>query len=92
MAAAQTALNGRSPVTVTGTGFLTGAILVMSGNGITLTNVTVVSETQITADVTVDADATVGTRSVLVGFPGTGPRTGFLNGAWGLCAACITVT
>ena len=68
--------------------FLTGAILVVSGDGITLTNVTVVSETQITADVTVGFGATGGARLVLVELAGTG--AGLFTGSIGL--GFVTVT
>ena len=79
-----------TPITVTGTNFLPGSILVITGDGITLANVTVVSETEITADVTVDSGATVGARSIFVELFGTGP--GPITGAIGLCTACLTIT
>lgn len=78
-----------TPVTVTGSHFLSGAQLVIDGDGLTVANVTVVSETEITADVTVAADATLSARNVFVELPGTAPAPAI--SAVGLCAGCLTV-
>ena len=45
----------------------------ITGYDHTVSDVTVVSPTEITANVTVDADATLSARSVWVELPGTGP-------------------
>jgi len=82
-----------TPVTVTGSGFIGGALgLSATGNGggVTFSNVTVVSPSQITAMATVAADATVGARVLWVLLAGTGPGLG--AGASGICGACLTVT
>ena len=60
-------------MTITGSGFIPGALVVIDGTDHTVANVNVVSPTTITADVTVDADATLSARSVWVELPGTGP-------------------
>ncbi|MDQ1535491.1 MAG: hypothetical protein QOF28_3252 [Actinomycetota bacterium] len=78
-----------TPVTVTGTHFLSGAQLVIDGGGVTVANVNVVNETQITADVTVAGDATLSARNVFVELPGTAPAPAI--SAVGMCGACVTV-
>jgi Tol biopolymer transport system component len=77
-------------VTITGTGFYPGAVLSVTGGGITATNITVVSPTKLTAVVMVQAGTTPGTRNLLVGLHGTGPRAGSID-AWGLCPNCATI-
>jgi titin len=63
-------------VTITGT-YFTGAITVSFGSGITVNSFTVDSATQITANITIDAAATPGTRDVSVTTPqGTATKTG----------------
>lgn len=54
------------PVTLTGTNFIAGATVNVSGSGVTVGSVNVVSSTSITATLTVDASATLGTRDVTV--------------------------
>jgi hypothetical protein len=56
-------------VTLTGTS-LVGATAITPGAGITVTNLTVVSATQVTATFTIAAGATVGTRNVTITTPG----------------------
>ena len=46
-----------TPVTITGTGFIPGALVTIDGTNITVSNVHVVSPTTITANVTVDSNA-----------------------------------
>jgi hypothetical protein len=58
---------------------------------VTIDNVTVVSETQITADVTVAADAAVSARNVFVELPGTGTGPGPGIVAGGVCGGCLAV-
>ncbi len=53
-------------VTLTGTNFPTGAIIGLSGTGITVSNATVVSSTSITATFTIAAGATIGVQNVTV--------------------------
>ena len=53
-------------VTLTGTNFLPGASIGMSGTGITVTNTVVVSATQMTATFTLAANAPVGAQNVTV--------------------------
>ena len=78
-----------TPVAIAGSGFITGASVVIDGNDHTVSNVHVVSPTEITANVTVDSDAALTARNVWVELPGTGP--GFGAGALGVCASCVTV-
>jgi len=82
-----------TPVTVTGSGFIDGGLgLVVTGNGggVTFSNITVISPTEITADATVAAEANVGARDLSVLLLGTGP--GLDAGASGICVSCLTVT
>ena len=57
-------------VTITGTGFATGATTAFSGSGITVNSTTFVSATSVTANITIAATATVGARNVTVTDPG----------------------
>lgn len=67
------------PVTLTGTGFLAGATVNVSGTGVTVSNVSVASATQITASFAVAAAAPLGPMNVSVttsnGTSGTVPFT-----------------
>jgi hypothetical protein len=54
------------PVTLTGTNFAAGASVNVSGGGVTVSNVTVVSATQITATLGIASNATVGSDNVTV--------------------------
>ncbi|TMA70495.1 MAG: hypothetical protein E6J77_27280, partial [Deltaproteobacteria bacterium] len=77
-------------VTLAGSGFATGAT-VSAGAGITVSNVSVVSATQLTATLTIAAGASPGGRDVSVINPGGGTGTlagGFTVGA----AAGVAVT
>lgn len=69
------------PVTVTGTGFTTGATVKVSGTGVKLTSPDVTSKTTITAEATVTATAALGTRNVTVTTK-HGSAT---------CTACVTI-
>jgi hypothetical protein len=53
-------------VTLTGTNFIAGATIGLSGGGITVSNTTVASATQITATFTIAGDAAVGANEVTV--------------------------
>ena len=59
-------------VTFTGTNFIPGAtsVNVLSGSGVTISNINVVSSTQMTAIFTVSVSATLGSRGVTVTTPG----------------------
>jgi hypothetical protein len=69
-------------ITITGTGFVSGATSSFSGTGITVNSTTFVSATQLTANITVSSSATTGPRNVTV----TNPDAG--NGP---CSGCFTV-
>lgn len=69
------------PVTVTGTGFTTGAKVKVSGTGVTLTSPSVTSKTTITAKATVTATAALGPRNVTVTTKHGSAK----------CTACITI-
>jgi hypothetical protein len=58
------------PVTLTGTNFVAGANIALSGTGITVSNRTVVSATQITATFAIAANAATGAQNVTVTTPG----------------------
>lgn len=81
-------LDSTTPVTILGAGFVNGLTLGVSGSGKSISNVVVVDENTITADVTVNASAASGARSLSVGIPGTGP--GQLTGVTVSCDNCIT--
>jgi len=75
-------------VTVTGTYFLPEADLIIGGTGKSVSDVVIVDENTITANITVDSGASTGARGVAVSLPGTGP--GSLRGVPGNCAGCFT--
>src|SRR5579862_4788784 len=54
------------PITLTGTNFVAGATIGVSGLGITVSNTTVVSATQITATFTIAGNAATGAQNVTV--------------------------
>ena len=64
----QGALNANVPVTIDGSGFVSGAT-VSAGSGITVSAVTFVSPTRLTATFAIDSAATVGPREVVVTNP-----------------------
>jgi hypothetical protein len=53
-------------VTLTGSNFISGATVAVSGGGVSVKNVTVVSATQITATFTIGSSASAGNRNVTV--------------------------
>jgi hypothetical protein len=69
-------------ITITGTGFVSGATTAFSGSGITVNSTTFVSSTSLTANITVAGSATTGAGNVTV----TNPDAG--NGS---CAGCFSV-
>ncbi|MGP8176261.1 MAG: beta strand repeat-containing protein [Terracidiphilus sp.] len=71
------------PVTLTGTNFQTGASLLFNKSGITVSNMTVVSATQITATFTIAGTAAVGAVSFVVATSGgaSGAQTFTVNPA-----------
>jgi hypothetical protein len=56
-------------VTLTGTNFIPGSLVFVSGSGITVGPVTFVSSTQLTAEFNISASADLGSRNVIVGNP-----------------------
>lgn len=71
------AQGGAQTVTLTGTNFVAGASILVSGSGVTVSNINVVNGTTITADFSVAAGATLGARTVSVTTSGgtTGTQT-----------------
>ena len=69
------------PVTVTGTGFVTGAKVKVSGTGATMSTVVVVNATTITAKATITGTAALGARTVTV----------TTTGGKGTCTGCVTI-
>jgi hypothetical protein len=69
--------------TIEGTGFVSGASVVVSGGGVTPSNVIVNSATQITVTLTVTPGALLGPRNVTVTN---------LDSGTGTCAGCLTVS
>jgi hypothetical protein len=86
------ALAGASVVsTLTGTGFISGATVAVSGGGVTASEVTVVSSTAISVRFAVDAAADLGSRSVTVTTAGgTSAAQTFTVGAPGPTLTSIT--
>ncbi|MDP2702380.1 MAG: S8 family serine peptidase, partial [Candidatus Rokubacteria bacterium] len=76
-------------VTITGTGFASGATSSF-GAGITVNNTTFVSSTQLTANITILANATPGARTVSVTNPSAG--TGTLANAFTITAPAPSLT
>jgi hypothetical protein len=71
-------------VTITGTGFVSGAVASVSGTGVTVSSTSFVSSTQLTAKISIAATATTGPRNVTVTQPGgSGSCTGCLSVAVG---------
>lgn len=81
-------IGATTSVTVSGTYFLPGANIGISGPGKSVTNKVVVDENTITMDVTIQPSAATGARSVTVSLPGTGPGT--IRGVAGTCENCVT--
>jgi len=73
------------PVTITGSGFATGASVSLSGSGVTAGNVNVTSATQITATLTVASSAAAGAQDLVVTNPGGGAGT--LTGGFTVAAS-----
>ncbi len=69
------------PVTLTGTNFVAGATIGVGGAGVTVSNTTVVSVTQITATFTVASNAATGARNITVTTSGgtSSPQTFTVN-------------
>ena len=63
-------------VTITGTGFVSGAAVVFSGSGITVNSTTFVSSTSLTANITIAAGAATGAGNVTVTNPDAGVGLG----------------
>lgn len=78
------------PITISGAGFLPGAQVLTSNNGITVSNVAVVGDTTITATLGISAGAATGPVTLLVAHPGG--VLGFTAGAADACVLCFTVT
>ncbi len=74
-------------VTVTGENFFPGFIMDVSGNDDTVSNLVIVDENTITADVTVAAGAATGLRHLTAVVPGTG--AGLDKGSLDLCSDCV---
>ncbi|HEY7135452.1 MAG TPA: hypothetical protein VIB48_10315 [Acidimicrobiia bacterium] len=77
-------------VTVTGTGFATGATVAFSGTGVIVNSVTVNSPTQLTLNVSVAATAALGARDVTV--TNAGGLAGTLTGGFTVAGPLPTVT
>jgi hypothetical protein len=60
------------PVTLTGTNFVAGSTVQLSGTGVTVSNVSVTNTTTITALLTIAGGATIGARDVTVTNPAPG--------------------
>ena len=70
-------------VTITGTGFVSGATASFSGTYVQVNSTTFVNSTTLTLNVTVHGVAATGARNVIVTNPGSSPGT---------CTGCFTVT
>ena len=62
-------------ITITGTGFINGAVASFSGTGITVNSTTFNSATTLTANINIASNATTGARDVTVTNPDTGTAT-----------------
>lgn len=94
-------------VTLTGTNFVDGATVAVSGEGVTVSDVVIASATSITATLTIDAGAAAGARNVTVTtaggttgaqsftiteLPPSAPTLTSLSPSIGVEAAVVTVT
>jgi hypothetical protein len=70
------ALGKSKTVTITGTGFVTGAKVKVAGTEVTVTAVHVVNSTEITFTITVASTAAAGKRTLTVMNPDHGKATG----------------
>jgi len=70
------ALGATGNVTITGTGFVTGAVASFSGTGVTVNSTAFVSATTLTANVAVDPAAAGGARTITVTNPDFGNNSG----------------
>jgi hypothetical protein len=73
---------GTVTATITGSGFLPGAVASVSGSGVSVTSTTYVSPTKVKAHLTVAPDAAPGPRDVTVTDP---------SGGTGTCPGCLMV-
>lgn len=78
----------RVTLTVEGTGFDDVRLGTISGGNITVSELRVLSSTQVELDITVDAVAAHTARNVTVFDPGT---LGGARGAWNACRGCLSV-
>jgi hypothetical protein len=76
------------PVTITGSNFPTGAGILIGGDGVSASAITVNSESQIQATLTAGSSVPTGLRDVAVTDPGT---IGLNTGSVGSCPACLFV-
>jgi hypothetical protein len=79
-------IGSTTSVTVAGVNFLAGATPILDGAQVS--NIVIVNENIMTADVTVPTGTSAGVRNFQVGLPGTGP--GQLAGSMGTCTDCVT--
>ncbi len=89
----EVAAGGAATLRVLGRGFLPDAVVTASAltaPGVTIDEVTVISETELELSVTVAPDVPPGFRIFMVWNPGTGP--GPLEVSFGVCGECFTVT
>src|SRR5215475_10872343 len=78
------------PVTINGAGFVSGSTVSLSPTGVTASNVSLVSATQLTATLTVAAGAATGGRDLTVTNPNGG--SGTLTGAFSVAVPSIAIT
>jgi hypothetical protein len=69
-------------LTISGSGFADSAVVSISGSGLVLETVTVVSPEKLTLTLDASSNAPIGARDVVVSVPGERPAT---------CVACLTV-
>ena len=82
-------------ITCANTDIAANASARFSGSGITINSTDIHSPTKVTANVTIDGNATLGTRDVWVSYTdsgGNGDRTNMLSGAFTVTYAAPTVT
>lgn len=77
-------------ITITGKGFLAGANVLVTGNGLTAGPISPQGETKLTFTLTVAANAPTGSRDVWVYLPGGG--LGPAGGSADRCSGCLTIS
>jgi Tol biopolymer transport system component len=84
----QLPIGATTSLTISGSNFLPGTVLLINGDGHSLSNFSINDENTITVDVTLDASASAGEYNLVLALPGTG--AGVFTGSTDACISCLT--